>query len=435
MAEFGTLSFSGDAETCYGLFLVSRAVESRGHVVRSNAKAGRMLVSLYWMEQVYDLIKWRKDNVVQDDIELTAGGNCSTTYPNATLPFVSRIWLGDGDRYDPDSENHLTVDTPARPINVESELSPRAYEDAQSNKRAFVEISRGCKHKCLFCQYGWMKPYRESDITDILAVIKTSRTKSVRVFAADRFQHSKYSTIRSALKGKCDTGSDASVHFVMKHPELLAITRKLRVGIEGMSERLRKLVGKPLRDDQIVEFVRLAIQAGIKTMDWYMIYGLPTETPEDWESYRELMTKIASAVDRYSIAIHWNAFTPASLTPFQWAPSAYGYPVAFSDAIKSVRFSNLNLMHKPMMTGPRTLTKRMLAIRSTPDTAQMLFSLALKPSGFDSHDKICDEYERRTGKSLHGAWPTNDALPWDRYVVYERDRMKRLWDHTTGSTS
>lgn len=433
---YDTFSFSGKAINCYGLKVVENTLARHGIGCQpfDLESKHRILVSLYWPEQIYPLIKWLYQEKMEDRAVLV-GGNTATANPDILLAFVDRVYLGDGEEWDGswehrfivEKENPLSKDI-ARTVNI----LPIAFEDVQMTRRAFCEIARGCRNRCLFCQYGWMKPYREADIADIRQIILRAKTKSIRAFSADRFQHSHYPQIRVLLekKGAADTGSDVSLPWTLKHPEFLAYTKKVRTGIEGMSERLRFLVGKHYTDDDVIEFCVRVAEAGIKCLDWYMIYGLPTETAGDVEAFRKLLLRLDKVMpEGYTLAIHWNAFTPSAQTPFQWDESAYGYDTEPMQRLLFTRKDNqrITLMHKPKFTSDATLLKRMLAIRGFQENRDLIFTLAKHPRYFKTHRaSILKEYTAQTGLDLIGKWPEDTVFPWDKWVNYPRDKMWKV---------
>jgi len=430
----------GDSVACYGLHVACEALRQRGHRVEpyDNSSSTPILLSVYWPEQVYELAKWSMGAARSKRVKI-AGGNVATSNPAALLPFVDAVFCGDGECWDGEisGQSVATKDGPEAVKALAEKIIPLRYEDVQQNRRTFIEIARGCRNKCLFCQYGWLKPYREADVLDIKNLLQFSKTKSVRMFAADRFQHSKYEAIRTITdrKGLCDTGSDVSIRFLLKHSEYLAYTNKVRVGIEGMSARLRHMVGKRYTDDDVVEFCRLVMAAGIKSLDFYMIYGLPGEVEEDVKQFVDLLRKIDSiAPSGYALAIHWNAFTPSAQTPFQWAAPAYQYPAWLETHVFGVHGKNLKIMHKPRRTGDLTIIRRAIAIRAGQKTRKLVYAMGITPSKFKDPGMLAKLYERETGDSVVEQWPTSKTLPWDGVVSYKREAMLKLWQRTRQNT-
>jgi len=436
-----TYAFSAKSVNCYGLHLVQHRLESLGIEVTPYV-AGEtkpVMVSLYWPEQLFDFVKWRFQNSLRGR-KIIVGGNFASTSPQAVLPFADAVYIGDGEIWngDWDSPYVVTKERPATEKAVAPHIIPVPYDDQSGLRRtfvqrSFVEISRGCRNKCLFCQYGWLKPYREADITDVVECIKRSH-HTIRVFAADRFQHSQYAQIRAVLddRGKADTGSDITLRFVLEHPEYLKITTKARVGIEGQSYWLRRLVGKGYSNEQIVEFARLVWEAGIKCFDWYMIYGLPGEDDDvDGPEFWKLMNEVAAVTpENYLIAVHWNSFSPSAMTPFQWASPATAMGPKLFNALNT-RIPGKRWYHKPKHTDRWKVILRTLAIRGTDSTKKLVYSIAMNEGQWKrSPETVLAEYKKATGLDLLGEWPVDEPLPWDGLVPYKRDKMLALWRST-----
>lgn len=426
---YESFSFSGQSVNCYGLEITKRILERHNITVMSldYNTSKPVLVSLYWPEQIYDFIKWRYAGHMKHK-QVIVGGNYPTTSPSAVIPFADWIFLGDSENWSGQIDSPFIVKkNEAVKKSVAEYISSFVYEDVQTTRRSFVEISRGCKNRCLFCQYGWLKPYREVSFLDISEAIRRASTKTIRVFAADRFQHTNYLRIRELLEkiGKCDSGSDLSLRFVLKKPHYLKYTNKVRVGIEGTSERLRSLINKPYTDAEIIEFCRKVADAGIKCLDFYMIYGLPTENEEDVRQFQNLLIQIDSIMPKgYVIAIHWNAFTPSAQTPFQWEAPANGYYYYYDNFFKDVGNKHIKIYNKPKFTSQWTIIKRMLAIRGSENTKELLYTLAFNESKLKKNpDFLLREYEKRTCQNLLDAWPIEKPLPWDKYCIYPKKAM------------
>lgn len=436
--KYETMVFSGNAINCYGLEIVKVKLKRLGYTVGcfDSCSHNDVLFSLYWPEQIYDFIKFRYQSFMKNR-KIIVGGNTATSNPAAVVAFDSEVYLGDGELFDGSGKYLINKNSKPKDIAYADYIQPILYEDIQQNRRAFCEMSRGCKNKCMFCQYGWLKKYRECDISDIVAVINKSKTKSIRMFAADRFQHSKYLAIRKALdkKGKCDTGSDVSLRFLLQNEAYTNFTNKVRVGIEGMSERLRRLVGKPYSDEDIIRFCKVVVDSGIKSLDFYMIYGLPTENKEDVDAFNNLIQKLDNTLPAgYTIAIHWNAFTPSAQTPFQWCRSSYLYDDLYlkQEVFQRAVNKKIKLMHKPKLTSKKTILKRMLAIRGNESVRALLYTVSKKPVTFNNQKQIIKEFEKQSGFSLAGEIDIKQKLPWDKYVVYDKEKMITLYNEKLG---
>jgi radical SAM superfamily enzyme YgiQ (UPF0313 family) len=421
-------AFSDESEACYGLVIAEKIVQGRGWR-RDDINYETILTSCYWPEQLYDLIRWRRKAQVKARIVI--GGNTPTCNPAPFLPWVDACYLGDAEEWDCRMESPHIVMSGGGVADIAraKAIYPFIYEDNQRAARSFIEISRGCKNKCAFCQYGWLKPYREANIVDIKTMIEVAKTKSVRVFAADRYQHTCYGLIRTLLvnAGHNDTGSDVSLKFLLKHPEYLKITRKIRIGIEGMSEGLRRRVLKPLTDDEIVETHAMAVAANIKCFDWYMIYGLPWETDSDVDAFHVLLHRLGKVMQGRTLAIHFNAFQPNALTPMQWDAAAVDYPRQRWMRIIGERVPGLCLMYKPgTLTSNRVMAHRMVAVRGSEASKAIAYNIAYNPRFAKDADAIMREFEKAEGKALFDGLGVGSDMAHDRYVRYDRDRLARI---------
>lgn len=433
--RYSTLVFSekGADINCYGLAIVKHRMQSLGKQYnQSNYEA--ILHSSYWPDQILDLLRWKA--LHKPSVPLLVGGNSPSTNPAPYLAMDCFVHLGDGELYHDDCEFVISPkNSEPHPIACTEHVYPFAgYVDEQkegkTSRRYFCEISRGCRNKCLFCQYSWLKPYREAPVQDVYAALEYASTKHVRVFAADRFQHSGYKLIRRCLEqqGIVDTGSDVSLKFLNRNRSYLKYTRKIRTGIEGMSYRLRKMVGKNITDQEIVDAHSAAVEDNIRCFDWYMIYGLPTEGDDDAEEFVELLAKLEPAMKGRTLAIHWNAFQPNPCTPLQWAKPALKYPRKRLDRIHAARFA-YTITHKPLYTKDSTLARRVLTIRAAgAETLDMLKVLAFRPSAANDVDALSAAYKKRMGVDLWDEWPADKEFPWDRHVQYNREKMRLLYD-------
>ena len=53
-------------------------------------------MSLFWMEDLYELIRWRKRNRIGNAYRVILGGNHAMCYPNTVVSFVDGVYSGDG---------------------------------------------------------------------------------------------------------------------------------------------------------------------------------------------------------------------------------------------------------------------------------------------------------------------------------------------------
>jgi radical SAM superfamily enzyme YgiQ (UPF0313 family) len=78
-------------------------------------------------------------------------------------------------------------------------------------------------------------------------------------------------------------------------PKLLTSVRKggLTIAVEAASERLREIINKPLKDDDLFAGVEAAYRAGWQRLKLYFMVGLPGEKEEDIKQIVNLSFKLA----------------------------------------------------------------------------------------------------------------------------------------------
>jgi len=431
------LSFSGNSVECYGLDIVKNNLKENGFsILEFNPQSDNYcLLSLYWFDDVYKFIELKTK---YPNKRFICGGLASWTYPNSIYKYADYIFIGEGDDWDGDLEKDYIInckEIKKSNQHISSEIKNCIYSDMQTTetfKRGFVEISRGCKNKCLFCQYTWVKPYRENSIDMIEPILQLNKTKQMRFFSADRFAHSEFDKISNLIEKykKKDTSSDASIKQILKNNHLLNKVSKVRFGIEGTSERLRKLINKNFSDDDLIQFFVLLFQNGFKTADIYMIYGLPTECKEDYYSWIKFLRKLDKEVKDFNFCFHWNAFTPSALTPFQFAPAAdCGIKQnEFEIIVRDIQNKNNKFYYKPLKTNEFTLLKRLLIIKNNDKTDNLLKALALNEKKFKKNAYLLKKiYKDLTNKNIYSEVREDEEMPFDRFLNYDKKKLYNIY--------
>jgi radical SAM superfamily enzyme YgiQ (UPF0313 family) len=173
-----------------------------------------------------------------------------------------------------------------------------------------VAASRGCRFRCMFCQTGWESRYRAANTAQVQETVKglISRGHRVAVLTNDGADMSV-----QALSG----GEFLSVRFDTLR-KLMPINRSnvksVRIGVEGISERLRSAVGKPIDTGELVDVARQLVLNGVGVR-WFFIVGLPGETEEDWLQLRELVARVSREIPRGCVMCNFHAFIPQPATP------------------------------------------------------------------------------------------------------------------------
>jgi radical SAM superfamily enzyme YgiQ (UPF0313 family) len=128
---------------------------------------------------------------------------------------------------------------------------------------------------------------------------------------------------------KLDSGTDielgiSSLRTDAINPQLIQTLVKggqktSTIAIEAASERLRKFINKNLKEEQILNAIRIARENNLKGLKIYSMIGIPNETIEDIDEFIKLAKLIKSQNKGFNITFSFSSFVPKPHTPFQWS--------------------------------------------------------------------------------------------------------------------
>ena len=146
-----------------------------------------------------------------------------------------------------------------------------------------IEVARGCMNRCAFCTASYTNlPFRCNEYEKIIEAIELGL---------------KYTNKIALLGGQ-------------KHST---------IAIEAASERLRRFINKNLKEEQILNAVKVARENGLKGLKIYSMIGIPTETQEDIEEFIRLGKRIKEENKGFNIEFSFSSFVPKPHTPLQWS--------------------------------------------------------------------------------------------------------------------
>jgi radical SAM superfamily enzyme YgiQ (UPF0313 family) len=276
-----------------------------------------------------------------------------------------------------------------------------------------VEIARGCKYKCAFCSLGWRTPVRENTAADIVTTIRRS-PKRVHLQAGDAESHSGIDEIRTALRahGGSDQGWTGRLDSLFENPDqTIPGQKRYAFGVEGVSHRLRRAVGKGyLTDERLIadtcRFFESIEGDGKGRGAWHIIAGLPGERPmEEFE-----LQRVVVEIDRRrrgrkprNLSLHWQPFQPLPGTPMQWCAGGRGARRMLR-AFESLRTPWVPVRNMGGRTDDVALICTTLA-RSDERGADLLEALAA--------GRVSPEQAERIAGTTNGALDPDAPLPWD----------------------
>jgi len=275
--------------------------------------------------------------------------------------------------------------------------------------RGAIEIQRGCSRGCRFCQAGIIyRPVRERPKEEVLQAVgeliancgydevslvslSTSDYPHIDELVANlshRYRHHNLALSLPSLRID---------RFSVRLMDSLPSRRKtgLTFAPEAGSERLRRIINKNTRDEELLETAATAFDRGWTSLKLYFMLGLPTETTDDIEAIIQLINKVSSLGrkvkgKRPQIRVSLATFVPKPHTPFQW--------VAQEDE------PQLNSKHELLKQGLRR--KGIRLSWTDPKVSQLEAALS--------------RGDRRLGKVIYRAWQLGSIFDaWSEHFNYE----------------
>ena len=201
-------------------------------------------------------------------------------------------------------------------------LSP----DTEFGDMYLIEIARGCIRNCPFCLAGHTyKPHRERTLERVLAQAREGLRHRQRIglISAAVSDYSKIDELAVSLK---ENGARLSVSSLRVRPLSETLVRilaesgdqTLTIAPEAGSQRLRGLIQKGVREEDLFHAADLAQKYNFHQLKLYFMVGLPTETDEDITAIVQLVRELGQHFAR-QIIVNITPFVPKAQTPLERA--------------------------------------------------------------------------------------------------------------------
>lgn len=203
------------------------------------------------------------------------------------------------------------------------------------HERVSVEIMRGCPGRCRFCQASYCRrPVRVRSVERIVDAAKkqyeATGYDTISLLSLSTGDYPHLETLIDRLNAEfapLHVGLSVPSLKVQKQlqllPKMVTSVRKggLTIAVEAASEKLRKVINKPITDEDLMAAVRAAFEAGFLKIKLYFMVGFPGETEEDIVRIADLAHQLSGLrkdVDgkwaEINAAVSW--LVPKPHTPF-----------------------------------------------------------------------------------------------------------------------
>jgi len=270
-----------------------------------------------------------------------------------TVPKLLDVLIFDSSRDLSSVPNIVYRDSDGKLRETEFKVLREPYGSAPCSEKlgvcAPVEIMRGCRFACKYCQtpriHRFTVRYRSIDqIAKLCRLLYRKGTRVIKFLAPNGFGYGspdgktpapdKIEKLLRTVYESCDRNvklvlgvfpSEVRPDFVRR--DVLDIVskyvdnRKLAIGAQSGSDRLLRLIGRGHDVHCVLEAVDLAIDYDFTPVVDF-IFGLPGETEEDVEETAKIMLMLA----RRGCIIRGHTFMPLPGTPFERAPPGKVHP-------------------------------------------------------------------------------------------------------------
>lgn len=222
-------------------------------------------------------------------VELTPGARRAAGLPidEALEPATATAPMGIGGELLPRPE------APQAPRLTDLEHEPCSTQvlspHCEFSDMALIDLARGCPHHCTFCWIGHNSPpYRARTLATIFKAIEgwMPVTAKFGLVSSAVGAHPEIDEICRWMMARGLQVSYSSLRVEEVTPMMLEALcrgggRTITIAPEAGNTRVRRLLGKRISDEQILDVVERAMSLGTENIKLYYMIGVPSETDEE----------------------------------------------------------------------------------------------------------------------------------------------------------
>ncbi len=207
----------------------------------------------------------------------------------------------------------------------ESQSASAFYYNRATFKMNLVEVSRSCPNRCRFCLLSynslpprWLPTERFKELIRLfpdhhdLGLVGGSVLDHPEIEDLIKISY-RFKTINPSSI-KIDPKAER-ILILLKQKELESIT----IAPETGSDNLRERLNKKIKNEEILDFVRMLNNLRFSNLKLYFMLGVPYEEDQDIEAINILLSDISRIFSGH-IEVTFSIFVPKPHTPFQYYP-------------------------------------------------------------------------------------------------------------------
>lgn len=286
-----------------------------------------------------------------------------------------------------------------------------------------LEVVRSCPEMCRFCLASYLTlPFRTASLeASLIPAIERGLkvTNRIGLLGASVTQHPEFELLLDHLAApryedvRLSIASVRTNTVTEKLARLLTQrdTRSVTIAVESGSERLRQIVNKKLKNEEILTAAANAQAGGLKALKLYGMVGVPGEELADVEATVEMLQAMKATAPQLRLTFGCSTFVPKSHTPFQW----FGVN---SDAQKRLKYLQKQLRSRGIDFRPESYNWSVIQALISRGDRRLTPLLELTRDYGDSVGSYKRAFKQLRGQLpdlnfyVHADWDPQQVLPW-----------------------